>query len=229
MGKGEDISYKKMYDNSKSVTPAEKHEQLTKLVIAYQKTPTDALFDEILAICSHLINAMARKYHASYCSRADMYQIALIGLFNGIKKYNPKKASAYSFFYIVIRNAMIDAVHSTTTLKYNFNRDVSLEEMIEKEHIDFAISDDFLDALMIAEDSKFEKASYFPLLTPFEKSVIELRIQGYTYPAIAKKLGRKKKSIDNCMSSCFAKWRRKNGILTKRVYRKKVKIKEGIY
>ncbi len=192
---------------------------------SYSKSECEKISDEELVLLAKKGNAKAsnyliNKYYPYVISKSrtyfliggdkeDIIQEGLIGLYRAIKDYNPNKNTSFSTFAnLCITRQIITAIKTATRGKHGpLNSYISFNKIINNEDkevslLETFINNDFenpetvfLEIEMINEiNDKIKKT-----LSEFEKNVLELYREGFSYEEIAKKLKKDEKSIDNAI------------------------------
>ncbi len=148
----------------------------------------------------------------------DVIQEGMIGLFKAIQEYDEAQgAPFYAFAKLCITRQILKAVEAADRLKNRpLNAYVSLSEPDNQEKGDVLAGlsrGGSLDpeALIIAAQQIEELTSkVLDVLSPMEKQVFELMLEGLDYHSIAILLGKTDKSIDNAMQRIRQKARQQN-------------------
>lgn len=134
--------------------------------------------------------------------REDLIQEGMIGLFKAIRDFDPQKGVPFTAFAkLCVERQLYTAIEAAGRLKNApLNAYISLSE--EAEHLtDRGI-----------EEEVIEKANFLQLyrkvrtfLSPMEKNVLELYLEGRDYTEIARMIGKPDKSVDNTLQRIKAK------------------------
>src|SRR5574341_257402 len=85
------------------------NEEMTKLVLVYNKTQDPDIIGEIILGSDRLISIIVSKYISASVQPDDLVQEARIHVMNAIHEFDPSKdKKLYSFLSVVIRNSIID-------------------------------------------------------------------------------------------------------------------------
>ncbi|MDR0986383.1 MAG: sigma-70 family RNA polymerase sigma factor [Ruminococcus sp.] len=142
------------------------------------------------------------KYVTSICKKFssplspqfdDLLQEALVTLFSAVHSYDPSKGAKFkTYAYSCIRNRLVNVVKSTQTA-------VDIEAIEPIDHVS-------PETLFIQNESdKSLLTALDEILSDLEFAVLSLRLDGYSFADIAKKLSITDKSVDNAMSRIRAK------------------------
>lgn len=181
-------------------------QELIYLIGENSEEATKILYDKY----NYLINIKVKKYlvlgKKMGLDYNDLFQEGMLGLSEAIKGYKDGKATKFSSF----ANLCIDRqLYSTlaragrkkhTILNESFSLDSSPEDD-EKPLIKF-LFDKSSDPSLKFENNESKSNLIFELnnnLTPLEKDVLDLRIKGFEYKEISKKLNKSYKSVDSSL------------------------------
>lgn len=160
-------------------------------------------------------NTVRKEANAMYLlggENDDLIQEGMIGLFKAIRGYQPEKENSfYGFANLCVERQLYNAVKGANRLKNSpLNTYVSLDvpvggagteetgqtlgETLEKDGISNP------EDIMIDRERVGKIEAYIQnQLSPFEKKVVNLYIEGMSYQQIAEYLERTPKSIDNAL------------------------------
>ena len=168
----------------------------------------DAITDYL---CDKYKNLVRKKANALYligAEKEDLIQKGMIGLFKAIRDFDAtKEVSFYHFAKLCISRQMYHAIEASQRLKHaplnsyvSFFEETGKEGGITLEDVLEADTDQDPEKLLILRESY--RDFYDGLeqrLSPMEKQVCELYLQGQNYHQIADILGKSSKSIDNAL------------------------------
>ena len=168
----------------------------------------DAITDYL---CDKYKNLVRKKANALYligAEKEDLIQEGMIGLFKAIRDFDAtKEVSFYHFAKLCISRQMYHAIEASQRLKHaplnsyvSFFEETGKEGGITLEDVLEADTDQDPEKLLILRESY--RDFYDGLeqrLSPTEKQVCELYLQGQNYHQIADILGKSSKSIDNAL------------------------------
>ena len=168
----------------------------------------DAITDYL---CDKYKNLVRKKANALYligAEKEDLIQEGMIGLFKAIRDFDAtKEVSFYHFAKLCISRQMYHAIEASQRLKHaplnsyvSFFEETGKEGGITLEDVLEADTDQDPEKLLILRESY--RDFYEGLeqrLSPMEKQVCELYLQGKNYHQIADILGKSSKSIDNAL------------------------------
>lgn len=137
--------------------------------------------------------------------REDLIQEGMIGLFKAIRDFDPEKGAPFAAFAkLCIERNLYTAIETAGRMKYApLNGYVSLSE--ESENLmDSGIEEAVIQKAIFQQI--YENAQNY--LSPMEKEVLELYLEGKDYTEIAKELKKSDKSIDNALQRIKIKIRK---------------------
>lgn len=155
------------------------------------------------------VRAKARTYFLIGADREDIIQEGMIGLYKAIRDYNADKLASFKgFAELCITRQIITAIKTATRQKHMpLNSYVSLDKPIYDEESDRTLLDviEGTEALdpqeLLINQEKFGniEAELSNVLSPLEKRVLHLYLEGRSYQEISEEIGRHIKSIDNAL------------------------------
>ena len=159
-----------------------------------------------------IVSMKASKFFMVGSEKDDMLQEGYIGLYKAIKSFDVEKQNSFkTFATICIERQLITAVKNSNRQKHiPLNSSLSLNATaFEEGESDDTTVIEILDANKTSEDPLdiITKKEYFnsveknieDSLSNFEKKVLDLYKNGYSYATIAEKLGTKVKSVDTAI------------------------------
>ncbi len=141
-----------------------------------------------------LVRRQARTMYLIGGENDDLIQEGMIGLLKAVQSFRPEEEGSFAAFAeLCITRQMYAAVQASNRMKHApLNQYVSLDE---KPHL---LTEQTPEALMIDQEnlkSRYEQIER--RLTPLEKQVLELYLDGKTYGEIAAVIGKNEKAVDN--------------------------------
>ena len=179
-----------------------KHYELYKdeeLVNMYRDGDARAV-DEIMERYKNLVRKKANAMYIVGGDKDDLIQEGMIGLYKAVTTYDELKAASFATFAVKASNAKKNTPlnsyvsFDTPANKSDDESDMKLVDTLVHD------SEQNPEALYIdreVTDNLEEKA--FESLSPFEKQVVTLLMEGNDYIKIADQLGKTPKSIDNAI------------------------------
>lgn len=178
-------------------------EQLQSLAASGDSAAEELLADRF----SSLAQLIAQSYHIAGAESDDLAQEGRVGLISAIRGYKDSLGVPFhSYAEICIRRRIFSAIRSAARWKHTpLNNGVSLEETLTAPKRDTnarILSEQRRtpeEQVLARESAEEFSDSFSRLLSPFEQSVIRLYLDGYSYRAMACRLDRDEKSIDNAV------------------------------
>ena len=137
----------------------------------------------------------------------DIMQEGYIGLEEAIRNFSQdSEATFYTFASLCIDRQLINFLR-----KINGNKDRVLNEAIMlDDSLEKTLTDNYnIEDILLGKDNNEQITKMLrDALTDFEKNVFDLRIRGYSFEEIAKKLNKDLKSIYNTLQRIKAKFKK---------------------
>ena len=157
-----------------------------------------------------LVQSCVRPFFLAGDDYDDLVQEGMIGLYKAIRDYTPDHNAGFrSFAEMCIVRQLITAIKSATRKKHaplntyvSFYGSAYSEEEKERTLLDTMATvrtESPEDAFISKENMERILGSIEKLLTPLEKQVLDLFMDGYSYQQIAAMLGRGTKTVDNAL------------------------------
>ena len=156
---------------------------------------------------SDLAESCARPYFLAGAENSDLRQEAMVGLLSAIREYDPTQQVPFkAYAEICIRRQIFTAIRSASRMKHTpLNSGVSLDEMLTRQSLETGTRMNLdqrrsPEEQVLARESEREFfQSFSRCLSTFEKTVLPLYLDGFSYRSIAEKLGREEKAVDNAV------------------------------
>ncbi len=178
-------------------------------LLAQLSAGNDSITEYLCKKYKHLVMKKANALYLIGAEKEDLIQEGMIGLFKAIRDYLPEKeTSFYHFAELCITRQMYHAIEASQRLKHApLNSYISLSAGSGEEENGLTYGDLIGDTsehnperlLIEWEDYQSLFASLEQLLSPMEKQVCDLYLQGMDYRQIAEYMGKSPKSIDNAL------------------------------
>lgn len=178
-------------------------------LLAQLSAGNDSITEYLCKKYKHLVMKKANALYLIGAEKEDLIQEGMIGLFKAIRDFSPEKeASFYHFAEICISRQMYHAIEASQRLKHApLNSYVSLSASSGEEENGLTYGDLIGDTsehnperlLIEWEDYQSLFASLEQLLSPMEKRVCDLYLQGMDYRQIAEYMEKPPKAIDNAL------------------------------
>lgn len=167
-----------------------------------ERSPADILAERYI----QLVRRMVRPYYLVGGDHDDLLQEGMLGLLKAIREYTPGRSSFSTFASYCIRSRIYDAIRQAQTKNHQIlSTAVSLEFFSEEkdetqEYPLFGGSDDPETLMIHREEQRQTAAELNAILSGFEKSVLSLYLEGFSFSEMARRLNRPVKSIDNAVT-----------------------------
>ena len=171
------------------------------LIRAYRDGDADAA-EILMNRYKQLVRSTARELYLVGGDREDLLQEGMLGLFKAIRLYDPEREASFSTFAaMLVSRQMYTAIEASRRKKHHaLNSSISLSELEEDQ------GDEALGTAESPENIYLEEENARTLqkriedsLSPLERKVFRLYLEGQDYRQIASVLGKKPKSIDNAL------------------------------
>ena len=148
---------------------------------------------------SRLVSRLVRPLFLRGGDQDDLYQEGMIGLLKAIRSYDSARNDSFEAYATsCIRNRLYDAVRSDAS---GYRREEGARTRLqlfsalsgEEAHTDPETQ------CLANESAKEIQAALHGLLSPFEVSVLDPYLEGYTVNEIAARMSRPPKSVDNAV------------------------------
>jgi RNA polymerase sporulation-specific sigma factor len=179
-------------------------EELTLLVRENDEDAKDVLFEKYSYIIDVIIAKYKKMIYALGIDRAEIRQEAMVAFTDALIRYTSDKATSLStFISIVVERKIQNCLRRAETVKNKINKEMY---SLEYEYEGFSkplgeligdISKEPLTQMENAETYRELLSKIESSLSPFEKDVYNLIINGFNYQDIASILNKEPKQIDN--------------------------------
>ena len=150
----------------------------------------------------------------------DALQEGRVGFLNAIKNFNENlNISFTTFAKRVVENAILSYIRNITSKTNSLNvfgvplnnqgeiESETEEKILTLQSPTLSPEEEFISS----ENIERELLEFKEKLSEFEKTILDLKIEGYSYDEIANELSKTKKSIDNAMNRIKSKITTKRG------------------
>lgn len=182
-----------------------------ELIRAYQNGNSSAV-DYLLEKYKYLVRKKARTLYLIGGENDDLIQEGMIALYKAIRDYDPDRTSSFiQFAEVCIENQLYNTIKGANRMKNTpLNSYISLYSPLNTSSGSPSretLADTLLprnlinpeDILIDRENVTNIQSTIEENLSPYERHVVELYIDGCTYQQIARALGKTPKSIDNAL------------------------------
>ncbi len=182
-----------------------KDEDLIKL---YRDGNLDAE-DTLLNRYKNVVKIKARAYFLIGAEGDDIVQEGMIGLYKAIRDFDIEKGITFSAFAdVCITRHILTAIRTANRIKHTpLNGYVSIDKPVDEDDFESTLlnviqlgkSLDPEEIYILDENKRELRELIFRDLSEFEKSVVDLFLDGASYIDIAHSLKTSKKAIDNAL------------------------------
>ncbi len=162
--------------------------------------------EHIVLKYNRLVRICSRPYFLVGGDNEDLIQEGMMGLLSAIRGFKPEQNVQFkTFAETCIRNRLISAVKSASSLKHNpLNDGISLEEVLSEdfqtEHSAPELHRRVPEEQVLARENKMEIiSSYSRYLSKLEIKILTLYLDGLSYKEMAEDIGKSEKTIDNAV------------------------------
>ena len=186
-----------------------------ELIVRYRDGDTDAM-DFIFERYKHLVRKKAKAMFLAGGDNDDLIQEGMIGLYKAIRDYHTdREASFATFASMCINRQMITAVAAANRKKnmplntyVSYDMPAGGDEDSDMRLVDILQSQTELNPeklLIDKEHNRDLKSRLKEVLSTFEQQVLAYYLEGMDYTAIAKKMQKPPKSVDNALQRIRSK------------------------
>ena len=154
-----------------------------------------------------LVRRCSRPFFLVGGAPEDLIQEGMLGLLSAIRQYDPKQNAAFkTYAELCIKNRLLSAVKTDSRLKHNpLNDGVPLDSLLSEEsQIPLLAYTELFrrtpEEQALARENKMElQQSFKRCLSPMERNVLRLYLDGLSYQEIAEQTGKPIKAVDNAI------------------------------
>lgn len=154
-----------------------------------------------------LVRRCSRPFFLVGGAPEDLIQEGMLGLLSAIRQYDPKQNAAFkTYAELCIKNRLLSAVKTDSRLKHNpLNDGVPLDSLLSEESQTplLAYTELFRrtpEEQVLARENKMElQQSFKRCLSPMERNVLRLYLDGLSYQEIAEQTEKPIKAVDNAI------------------------------
>ncbi len=154
-----------------------------------------------------LVRRCSRPFFLVGGAPEDLIQEGMLGLLSAIRQYNPKQNAAFkTYAELCIKNRLLSAVKTDSRLKHNpLNDGLPLDSLLSEEsQIPLLAYTELFrrtpEEQVLARENKMElQQSFKRCLSPMERNVLRLYLDGLSYQEIAEQTGKPIKAVDNAI------------------------------
>ena len=156
-----------------------------------------------------LVRSRAHSYFLIGADHEDLVQEGMLGLYKAVCEYDESKAASFkSFAELCVTRQILSAIKNATRKKHTpLNHYVSLNRSPVKEDGELTLLDTVRslsvadpEDVVIGRENFEQMVTYLEtVLSPMERKVLSLYLDGFSYPQIAARIEKPLKSVDNAM------------------------------
>ena len=154
-----------------------------------------------------LVRRCSRPFFLVGGAPEDLIQEGMLGLISAIRQYDPKQNAAFkTYAELCIKNRLLSAVKTDSRLKHNpLNDGLPLDLLLSEEsQIPLLAYTELFrrtpEEQVLARENKMElQQSFKRCLSPMERNVLRLYLDGLSYQEIAEQTGKPIKAVDNAI------------------------------
>lgn len=154
-----------------------------------------------------LVRRCSRPFFLVGGAPEDLIQEGMLGLLSAIRQYDPKQNATFkTYAELCIKNRLLSAVKTDSRLKHNpLNDGVPLDSLLSEEsQIPLLAYTELFrrtpEEQVLARENKMElQQSFKRCLSPMERNVLRLYLDGLSYQEIAEQTGKPIKAVDNAI------------------------------
>lgn len=157
----------------------------------------------------YYVRSKTRGYYLMGADHEDLVQEGMIGLYKAMRDFREDRNKSFlAFAEVCITRQIITAIKMATRQKHiPLNSSISLNQPVYDEDSDRTLMDTIHrpeqanpeDLFIGREDTQMIREQLKTALSPLEKQVLMLYMQGKSYQQISQQIGRHHKCIDNAL------------------------------
>ena len=166
--------------------------------------------DDLLRKYTSTVKKEARKMYLIGADEEDLIQEGMIGLFQAIRDFEEGQGNSFSSFaFMCIRRQMYTAITASNRKKHQpLNSYISFDEPAFLEEPEKTLEDTISadekntnpeQIVLDKEQADMIESVIVERLSSYEKKVLHLFLEGYSYDHIAQQLHKSRKSVDNAI------------------------------
>lgn len=196
-------------NDESSITYVEFKDKEDEYIVNKSKNGNSRAQEYLISKYENFVKSKAKSYFLIGADKEDIYQEGMIGLYKAIRDFKAEKQTSFkAFAELCITRQIITAIKTATRQKHiPLNTYISLSKPIYEDESDrtlidilseFKISDP--EELLISKEQiqRIDK-QINTVLSPLEKDVLKLYLDGKSYQEMSVDLNREAKSIDNAL------------------------------
>lgn len=184
-----------------------RYEQSDEVLCSLAFDGDRAAEERLVARYNRLVRVCARPYFLAGGDSEDLIQEGMIGLLSAIRGFQSDKETLFrTYAEVCIRNRIRSAARAAARNKHSpLNRSVSLGTALYDQETEgygselSQHSESPEDVLIGREESRARIEAMREKLSTFEKMVLDLYLDGFSYGEIALRVNKPEKSVDNAV------------------------------
>lgn len=174
----------------------------------YAQEGNQAAVDALVRRFSRQVTFFAHRYYIIGATSDDLEQEGMIGLLSAIRDFTPSLSSFKTFAGMCIRRSIIDAIRKSQNRNNLFYNDVlSLSQLDPDVSQANLLEQDPEQQVIGKDDRKRIEQQLLSKLSDFERHVLTLYLNGFSYSEISEKLNKSTKAVDNAVQRIRRKLR----------------------
>lgn len=177
-------------------------------LIKKAKDGDEVAFEQLLINYKNLVNSICRRYYLIGGEQDDLLQEGMIGLFKAVKSFEESKGVNFTTYATtIIERQLINVIKKTNRQKNSpLNNYVELNNqgaIFTNDDKHFFVAKELTtpEAKVLAQENvKDMLLNISNALSPYEKTILEQYLEGFTYTQIAQNLHKSTKSVDNALN-----------------------------
>ena len=165
-------------------------------IIKQAKEGNQSAMEQLVNSYKGLIRSLANRFYLVGGDKDDLLQEGMLGLFYAINYYDEDKGSFPSFVQLCVLRQILDAV----------KRDNGAKQKALSNYVELDVAANLTDEVNSPLDNLLQKEYSAKVatvinenLTPFEKKVLLMFADGYSYDDIADKTNKSYKAVDGAL------------------------------
>ena len=161
-------------------------------------TPSTVQEEELIKANVQLVRSCIRPYFLQGGDYDDLYQEGMLGLLSAVRSYDQNRNDSFqAYAALCIKRRVIDAVRRDQTRQAHLELETAPVEALGLYPAGHTADPEA--SILASETAKEIKGTLSGMLSPFEVSVLDRYLEGYTASEIAEQLCRTRKSVDNAI------------------------------
>ena len=171
-------------------------------MIRLAQSGDEAAEETLLEQYKPLVRSLVREYFLVGGEQDDLLQEGMLGLFKAIRHFDPgQEVSFASYARLLITRQIYHAIEQSQRQKHQaLNQSIPMEDLeTQRSDGSMGVVESPETIVLDLENTRELLDAIHALLSPLEREVLALYLQGYDYLQIGEKLDRSAKSIDNAL------------------------------